>query len=126
MDWQTYIDEQLLPNGLCSAAIISSNDGSIWAQSPKIGLNKAECDSLIALFKKPEEVFSKGVVVGGIKYMGIKGDQTSIYGKRGATGCVLVKTTKCIIIGVYDEKMHPANATNSVEKLGDYLRDDGN
>jgi profilin len=92
-------------------------------------------------------VFAKGITIGGVKYMGIKGDARyvlillfcvfllfgkfitshcrSIYGKKGATGVVLVKTTQCILFGYYNEKQQPGNAAVAVEKLADYLIENG-
>jgi profilin len=55
----------------------------------------------------------------------IQGDERSIYGKKGATGVVIVKTPQTILIGVYNENMQPRNAANTVEKLADYLIDNG-
>ncbi|KAM9977913.1 hypothetical protein ACTFIR_011790 [Dictyostelium discoideum] len=125
MSWQQYVDEQLVGAGLCQAAILGANDGGVWAKSSGINITKPEGDSLVALFKNPADVFSKGAVVSGVKYMGIKGDPQSIYGKKGAGGCVLVKTNQAIIVGLYDEKFQPGPAALAVEKLGDYLRDNG-
>jgi profilin len=53
----------------------------------------------------------------------IQADDRSIYGKKGATGVVIVKTQLAILIGVYNEKMQPGNAASTVEKLADYLID---
>jgi profilin len=55
----------------------------------------------------------------------IQSDGRSIYGKSGNTGVVLVKTGQTILIGVYDERMQPGNAAATVEKLADYLIDNG-
>jgi Profilin len=49
----------------------------------------------------------------------------SLYGKKGAGGVVVVKTGQAIIVGVYNDKQQPGNAANVVEKLGDYLRENG-
>ncbi|KAM9993500.1 hypothetical protein ACTFIZ_011465 [Dictyostelium cf. discoideum] len=123
MSWQQYVDEQLIGAGLSQAAILGSNDGGVWAKSSTFPLSKPEGEGLVALFKNPPDAFTKGIVIGNIKYMGIKGEPQSIYGKKGATGCVLVRTTQTIIVGLYDEKFQPGQATVIVEKLGDYLRD---
>ncbi|KAM9998813.1 hypothetical protein ACTFIY_008463 [Dictyostelium cf. discoideum] len=125
MSWQHYVDEQLVGAGLCQAAILGANDGGVWAKSTGITIGKQEGDGLVALFKNPGDVFAKGALVGGVKYMGIKGDPQSIYGKKGAGGCVLVKTNQAIIVGIYDEKFQPGPAAVATEKLGDYLRDNG-
>ena len=49
----------------------------------------------------------------------------SIYGKKGATGVVLVKTAQTILIATYNETQQPGNAANVVEKLADYLLESG-
>ncbi|EAL63837.1 profilin I [Dictyostelium discoideum AX4] len=125
MSWQQYVDEQLTGAGLSQGAILGANDGGVWAKSSGINITKPEGDGIAALFKNPAEVFAKGALIGGVKYMGIKGDPQSIYGKKGATGCVLVRTGQAIIVGIYDDKVQPGSAALIVEKLGDYLRDNG-
>lgn len=63
----------------------------------------AERDGVVALFRSPDDVFATGVTVGGVKYMGVKADDRSIYGKKGATGVALARTGETIVIGYYDE-----------------------
>jgi len=89
------------------------------------GLKAGEGAGIGTLFKNPADVFAKGVTVNGVKYMGIKGDDRSIYGKKGATGVVLVKTGQCILVGYYDETKQPGNAALAAEKLADYLLENG-
>ncbi|EFA78874.1 hypothetical protein PPL_08342 [Heterostelium album PN500] len=55
----------------------------------------------------------------------LKSDPRSIYGKQGTGGVVCVKTGKTVIIGVYNEKLQPGAAASVVEKLADYLIDQG-
>jgi len=80
---------------------------------------------LVALFKTPANVFAAGITINSVKYLGIKGDDRSIYGKKGSGGIVTVKTGQSIVIGVYSEGQQPGNAANTVEKLGDYLIENG-
>ena len=54
-------------------------------------------------------------------YMGIKGNQDSIYGKKEATGIILVKTKRTIVIGYYNEKQMPGNAAVTVASVANYL-----
>ncbi|EFA83938.1 profilin I [Heterostelium album PN500] len=124
MSWQAYVDDQLIGTGqIAKAAILGGSDGSTWAIKPADFLKPGEGPALVALFKSPADVFSKGITIGGVKYMGIKGDPRSIYGKKGATGIVCVKTNQSIVVGYYNEMQQPGNAANVVEKLGDYLID---
>jgi Profilin len=49
----------------------------------------------------------------------------AIIGKKGAGGVVCVKTNQAVLIGQYNETVQPGQATTVVEKLADYLRDNG-
>ncbi|KAK5580033.1 hypothetical protein RB653_000046 [Dictyostelium firmibasis] len=121
MSWQQYVDEQLIGAGLSGAAILG-HDGGTWAKH-KLDIPKQEGEGLVHLFNNPGDAFAKGINVGGVKYMCIKADSQSIYGKKGAGGCVCAKTGQSIVIGIYDDKIQPGPATLIVEKLGDYLKD---
>jgi len=122
MSWQAYIDDQLTGAGLHQAAIIG-HDGGVWAASPAFGLKAGEGAKLVALFNNPPQAFSDGITVNGVKYLCIKSESTSIYGKKGAGGIVTAKTGQAVVIGVYNETLQPGNATNIVEKLADYLKE---
>jgi len=122
MSWQSYVDDQLVGTGQISKGIIIGHDGSKWAASSGFDLMAGEGAAIAALFKNPSEVFVKGVTINGVKYMGIKGDESSIYGKKGATGVAIAKTGQVILLGYYDEKVQPGNAVLVVETLGDYLK----
>ncbi|KAM9957995.1 hypothetical protein ACTFIW_012971 [Dictyostelium discoideum] len=119
MTWQAYVDNNLLGAGFASAALCGSSDGSVWATSA--GFNVTEGKALVQLFAKDGAAFSTGIHVAGKKYMAIKSDTRSAYGKLGAGGVVCVKTLTCIIVAVYDDKLQPGAAANIAEKLADYL-----
>ncbi|KAF2073150.1 hypothetical protein CYY_005539 [Polysphondylium violaceum] len=125
MSWQQYVDEQLIGTQNVEEACILGLDGSTWASSKGMGLKAGEGQGLAALYKNPANAFSQGITVGGVKYMGIKADERSIYGKKGATGIAAAKTNQCIILGRYNEKQQPGNAALVCEKLADYLIDNG-
>jgi len=125
MSWQAYVDEQLVGTKNLSQGAIIGHDGNTWAASSGFGLKAGEGNALVSLFKTPSNAFSAGITVNGVKYLGIKGDERSIYGKKGSGGIVTVKTGQSIVIGVYSEGQQPGNAANTVEKLGDYLIDNG-
>lgn len=50
---------------------------------------------------------------------------TFFTGKKGAGGVVMVKTGQAVLIGQYNETIQPGQATTVVEKLADYLRENG-
>jgi len=123
MSWQSYVDDQLIKAGLSKAAIIGL-DGSTWA-SKNITIPAAEAKQLVANFNAPGTAQSNGITVGGVKHLTVKADDKSIYGKKGTGGIVTVKTAQCVIVGFYDDKIQPGVATNIVEKLADYLKENG-
>ncbi|KAM9985939.1 hypothetical protein ACTFIZ_002252 [Dictyostelium cf. discoideum] len=119
MTWQAYVDNNLLGAGFVSAALLGNTDGSVWATSA--GFSVTEGKAIVAAFAKDGAAFSTGLHVAGKKYMAIKSDTRSAYGKLGAGGVVCVKTLTCIIVAVYDDKLQPGAAANIAEKLADYL-----
>jgi Profilin len=52
--------------------------GGQWASSPGL-VQGAEGKGVAELFKNPADVFAKGLTVGGVKYMGIKGDSRYVF-----------------------------------------------
>ncbi|ELR13784.1 profilin [Acanthamoeba castellanii str. Neff] len=69
----------------------------------------------------PDAVRANGLNLAGVKYLCIKADDRSVYAKKNATGVCCVKTSKAVLIALYDEKVQPGQCANVVEKLADYL-----
>lgn len=97
-----------------------------------------------------KQVQSTGLHVAGERFVVLKADDRSIYGKKvsgrlplrnnttdneqerwyggvlietlqGREGVVIVKTTQAILVTHYPETIQPGAAANTVEQLGDYL-----
>ncbi|XP_076933016.1 profilin-2-like [Bidens hawaiensis] len=130
MSWQAYVDEHLMceieGNHLTSAAIIG-HDGTVWAQSSTFPQVKPEeITAIINDFNEPGSLAPTGLHLGGTKYMVIQGEAGAVIrGKKGAGGVTVKKTGMSIIIGIYDEPMAPGQCNMIVERLGDYLIDQG-
>ncbi len=120
MSWQTYVDSNLVGAGLSQAAILG-HDGNTWATSAGFQVTPAEGQALVGGFRDAAGLRAAGLSIANAKYITLKADDRSIYGKKGAGGVITVKTGKAVLIGVYDEKMQPGQAANIVEKLADYL-----
>jgi profilin len=122
MSWQAYVDTNLVGTGnVKQAGIFGAADGSTWAVSAGFQPSGAEVNAVRGHFANPNGVFSSGITVCGTKYLGIKADERSVYGKKGAGGVVCVKTTQAVLICTYDETIQPGPAATTVEKLADYL-----
>ncbi|KAK9149370.1 hypothetical protein Scep_008127 [Stephania cephalantha] len=137
MSWQTYVDDHLMceieGHHLTSAAIIG-HDGSVWAQSETFPQFKPEeITAIMNDFNEPGTLAPTGLFLGGTKYMVIQGEPGAVIrGKKvmislnaGSGGVCVKKTSQALIIGVYDEPMAPGQCNMIVEKLGDYLIDQG-
>ncbi|KAK9683829.1 hypothetical protein RND81_10G167500 [Saponaria officinalis] len=130
MSWQTYVDDQLLceidGTKLTSAAIFGL-DGSVWAQCPNFPLLKlGEIEAILKDFNEPGTLAPTGLHLGGAKYMVIQGEPGAVIrGKKGTGGVCVRKTNMCLLFGIYEQPMTPGQCNMVVEKLGDYLFDQG-
>ncbi|URE39345.1 hypothetical protein MUK42_14546 [Musa troglodytarum] len=116
MSWQTYVDEHLMceieGHHLTAAAIVGE-DGSVWAQSASFP-------------QEPGTLAPIGLFLGSTKYMVIQGEPGAVIrGKKGSGGITVKKTGQALIFGIYDEPMTPGQCNMVVERLGDYLIDQG-
>jgi profilin len=63
-------------------------------------MQAGEGAKLSSYFKNPQDALTNGITINGVKYLTIKADNRSIYGKKGAGGIVTVKTGQCILVAV--------------------------
>nr|E2D0Y9.1 RecName: Full=Profilin Sal k 4.0201; AltName: Full=Allergen Sal k 4.02; AltName: Allergen=Sal k 4.0201 [Kali turgidum]ADK22841.1 Sal k 4.02 [Kali turgidum] len=132
MSWQAYVDEHLMcniedtGNHLTSSAIVGV-DGSIWAQSSNFPQVKPqEIEAINKEFDGPNTLAPTGLFLGGEKYMVIQGEPGAVIrGKKGPGGVCIKKTTQALIFGIYDEPVAPGQCNMVVERLGDYLIEQG-
>lgn len=125
MSWQAYIDSSLIGTGHIKQALICGHDGTAWAFSAGFQPSSTELRQLIKGFVDNAGIQGSGIALCGVKYMTLRADNRSIYGKKGAGGVVVVKTGQSVIVGVYVEGTQPGQATTVVEKLADYLIENG-
>lgn len=55
------------------------------------------------------------------QYITLRADDRSIYGKKGATGVICVKTKQLLIVACYNDKTLPSDAAKVAEGIADYL-----
>ncbi|KAF5748282.1 profilin-1-like [Tripterygium wilfordii] len=130
MSWQQYVDEHLMcdveGNQLTAAAIIGQ-DGTVWAQSSTFPQFTAEeISAIMKDLDEPGTLAPTGLFLGGTKYMVIQGEPGAVIrGKKGSGGATVKKTNQALIIGIYDESLTPGQCNMIVERLGDYLIEQG-
>ncbi|CAL9108617.1 unnamed protein product [Musa acuminata var. zebrina] len=130
MSWQTYVDDHLMceiDGQHLTAAAILGHDGSVWAVSASFPQFKPEeITTIMTDFVDPGSLAPTGLFLGGTKYMVIQGEPgVVIRGKKGSGGITVKKTNLALIIGIYDEPMTGGQCNMVVERLGDYLWDQG-
>jgi len=109
------------------AAILNSEGNSVWAASPGFTVSPNEMREVVNAFKDKgdangvKSVQSTGLHVAGEKFIVLKADERSLYGKKGREGIVIVKTTQALLVTHYPETVQPGAAANTVEQLADYL-----
>ncbi|PHT32192.1 Profilin-1 [Capsicum baccatum] len=132
MSWQTYVDDHLMceienTGGHLSSAAILGFDGSVWGQShnfPKFKLE--EITYIMKDFEEPGYLAPTGLFLAGEKYMVIQGEPGAVIrGKKGSGGITIKKTGQALIFGIYEEPVTPGQCNIVVEKIGDYLVDQG-
>ncbi|KAK5001148.1 profilin, required for normal timing of actin polymerization in response to thermal stress [Elasticomyces elasticus] len=151
MSWQAYVDQSLVGTGnLDKAAIFNSDGNSVWATSPGFAVAPNEMQEIVNAYRDKgdangvKRVQSSGLHVAGERFVVLKADERSLYGKKvhnsanqlwhqcwtkeqyltapqGKEGIVIVKTTQAILVTHYPETGQPGAAANTVEQLGDYL-----
>lgn len=129
MSWDSYRDNLIASQCVDKVVICGIPDGSVWTQSPGIAINPAEVKAIIAGFKKGpggrDALQASGVTLGGVKYMFILGEDDAIQAKKGAAGLSIAKSGKCMIIGIYKDGQQPGNCRAQVERMRDYLKNQG-
>lgn len=68
-----------------------------------------------------------GIKVANMSFVLLRHDHArSLYGRRGAdSGVCIVKTKKCLLIGVYSAGIQPGNCNAVMERMADYLMEHG-
>jgi len=125
MSWQGYVDNNLVGTHLVTQAAIHGHDGSPWATSHGFTVSKDEAVKLLAGFGDAGPLRANGLYIHKEKYLVLKADDRSIYGKKGPGGIVCVKTGQSVLIAIYNDKIQPGQCANVVEKLADYLIENG-
>ena len=97
MDWQTYVDGNLIA-GHCSAGLILDLDGTVLAASPGFALKPGEAQAIVALFKAPSSPPPR-ILIAGAKYFISSAAASTVTATQNAGGVMLVKSRPAIIVG---------------------------
>ena len=130
MEWQAYVDNALVAHSAISKAGIFGINVAVdrnahcvekWA-SNNFDPSSEELKVVLTSFIDPHLIVAHGLYLEGVKYVCLSTNTSTILGKRSASGCVAIKTARCIIIAIYDSSKNAQNALCAVIRLADYLR----
>ena len=111
-----------MATGKVDKAVIYSKVGdSVWATSGGLTLQPTEIQEIVTGFDNPTGLQSNRLHIQGQKYMLLRADERSIYGRRDAEGVICVRTKQTILIAHYPGTVQAGEATKIVEQLADYL-----
>lgn len=86
---QAYVDTNLVGTGKLTKAALFGHDGSLWATSAgfnvhfhMIQVSATEAQILSAAFRDASGIRANGLMIGGVKYIALRADDRSIYGKK--------------------------------------------
>ncbi|PYI03096.1 Profilin/allergen [Aspergillus sclerotiicarbonarius CBS 121057] len=120
--WQGYVDSSLMGSRQFDKAGILSHDFSgLEAGSPGFTISPTELQGLASAFANSDSAWASGITVGGEKFVTIKADDRSLYGKKGKEGIVVVKAVSCVMVAHHAENVQTTNAATVVENLVDYI-----
>lgn len=103
------------------AVIYSRAGDAVWATSGGLTLQPNEIQEIATGFDNPSGLQSNGLHIQGQKFMLLRADDRSIYGRHDAEGIVCVRTKQTILIAHYPANIQAGEATKIVEQLADYL-----
>jgi len=124
MAWTQYTDSMLAEGKLAHAAIIGI-DGAVWAQSASCPLTADEAVAIAGGMGEASGAYltDNGCTLGGTKYLTLRVDSSEglYYGKKGASGICIARSTQTLVIGIYSEGMVPGDANVVTEGMKDHL-----
>ncbi|THC94425.1 hypothetical protein EYZ11_006093 [Aspergillus tanneri] len=84
-------------------------------------ISPEELSGLISAYSSSDTARANGIVVGGEKFVVIRADDRSLYGKKGKEGIVIVRAKSCVMVTHHPDNVQTTNAATIVEKLVDYI-----
>ncbi|KAB2629123.1 profilin [Pyrus ussuriensis x Pyrus communis] len=114
MLWQAYIDDHLMCDIDCHHLTVAAILGHHGSFKPE------EITAIMKDFDEPGSLAPTQLHLGGTKNVVIKGKSGA-----GSGGVTVKKTGQALVFGIYEEPLTPAQCNMLVERLGDYLIDQG-
>ncbi|CAH1801073.1 unnamed protein product, partial [Owenia fusiformis] len=128
MSWDSYIDNLIGHTaGNCDKACIIGLDGSKWTtdghdKALKIQASEAATIGQAMTSKDFTPFQTSGILVEGIKYQFLRGEDTLVLGKKKDNGAITFQSSKkAIVIGHTAEGQQQGNTNKGVGVIAEYL-----
>uniref|UniRef100_A0A0E9WV93 Profilin n=1 Tax=Anguilla anguilla TaxID=7936 RepID=A0A0E9WV93_ANGAN len=108
-----------------NAAIFTTKNAAVSAASQRFNIAVPQIQMLIDFFQHTNQMREEGVHFLGKNYTCIRADKNSIYCKSNEHGLILVRTAVYVIVATYNDSMYCSVCVEAVEKLAEYLREEG-
>ena len=128
MSWQDYVDIELIGSGYCRSAAIIGMDGSMFASTQTLALEKEEIGNVIVLFGDAKKrVAGNTLTLKQREYVIQTATERTIQLGTDAndSGAVLVKTRQMVLVATWADWIRPERCLFVVESLADYLLQKG-
>jgi len=121
MSWDDHLNA-LKGHGLTHAAICDNKAASWITVSDGCNITQDELKKVVANMGNVTTLSTSGIVLGGIKYMYLSGDEDTCRGKKGTGGVHLTKSNTTLVVGIYGDSIQPQQAATAVEGIADHLK----
>ena len=128
MSWDSYIDNLIgHTGGACDKAAIIGKDGSKWttdSHPEALKITPSEASAIGKAMRSGDFTTfqSSGIVIAGVKYMFLRGDDGVVLGKRKDQGAITLQASgTAVVIGHTKEGMSQGNTNKGVAVIAEYL-----
>ena len=131
-EWDTYIDNIMgHTEGHCDKACLIGKSGGKWTSDTHPNAIKISVDEASTIGKAMESgdltpFQSSGIVVEGVKYQFLRGEENLVIGKKKDHGGITIQGSQtAVVIGHTKEGGQPGNTNKGVAVIAEYLESVG-
>ncbi|XP_038051036.1 profilin-1A-like [Patiria miniata] len=118
------------PSQLTHAGIFGLADGNPWMSTNKkwsIAASAGEIKTIVSAFTQAQNPLgATGIKLGPMKFMYLRNDDTTVYGKKKGIGSLCIyKSKTALLIVIASEAAQAGDVNSATMKLGEYLTKSG-
>ncbi|KAG2222114.1 hypothetical protein INT45_007550 [Circinella minor] len=127
IDWQSYVDDDLMGSSRVNEAAIYDFNGSKLASTPDFTISDSEFKEIANGFNGTAPFTEKkDVTIVETPYSTVSSDDKELFSGESISGGVLIyKTGAVYLIVTYDDSIEPEACKSAVESLTEYFKDEG-